>query len=76
MLRPEQLADLVATATEILDEASGPFVAGHRADSAVRKQGNDFATEVDLAIERQVVAALTERGPGLVDDAVAALDLA
>lgn len=61
MLRPEQLADLVATATEILDEASGPFVAGHRADSAVRKQGNDFATEVDLAIERQVVAALTER---------------
>jgi myo-inositol-1(or 4)-monophosphatase len=34
---------------------------GHRADSAVRKKGNDFATEVDLAIERQVVAALTEQ---------------
>ena len=58
---PEQLVDLVATAAEILDEASVQFVAGHRADSAVRKQGNDFATEVDLAIERQVVAALTER---------------
>ncbi|MGU3651470.1 inositol monophosphatase family protein [Mycolicibacterium sp. A43C] len=61
MLESERLAGLVATAAEILDEASGPFVAGHRADSAVRKQGNDFATEVDLAIERQVVAALTER---------------
>ncbi|MHA3022040.1 inositol monophosphatase family protein [Mycobacterium sp. BMJ-28] len=56
-----RLAALVATATEILDGASDQFVAGHRADSAVRKQGNDFATEVDLAIERQVVAALLEQ---------------
>lgn len=61
MLEPAQLLELVATAAEVLDDASVPFVAGHRADSAVRKQGNDFATEVDLAIERQVVAALTER---------------
>jgi myo-inositol-1(or 4)-monophosphatase len=50
---------LVATAAEILDAAAVPFVAGRGAESAVRKKGNDFATEVDLAIERQVVAALT-----------------
>ncbi|OBH58631.1 inositol monophosphatase family protein [Mycobacterium sp. E2479] len=51
---------LVAQASAILDDASEPFLAGHRADSAVSKKGNDFATEVDLAIERQVVAALVE----------------
>ena len=49
---------LVAEASAILDAATEPFLAGHRADSAVRKKGDDFATEVDLAIERQVVAAL------------------
>lgn len=49
---------LVAVATTILDDAAKPFVEGHRADSAVQKKGNDFATEVDLAIERQVVEAL------------------
>jgi myo-inositol-1(or 4)-monophosphatase len=53
-----ELNALVAQATVILDEASKPFIAGHRAHSAVRKKGNDFATEVDLAIERQVVDAL------------------
>ena len=54
------LAGLVAAATVILDAAAEPFVAGHRAQSAVAKLGNDFATEVDLAIERQVVRALEE----------------
>ncbi len=49
---------LVAEAAVILDAAAKPFVAGHRAEQAVRKKGNDFATEVDLAIERQVVEAL------------------
>ena len=44
---------------KILDDAAKPFIEGHRADSAVQKKGNDFATEVDLAIERQVVEALT-----------------
>ncbi|MBS1693210.1 MAG: inositol monophosphatase [Actinobacteria bacterium] len=53
------LEGLVAEAAVILDAAARPFVAGHRAEQAVRKKGNDFATEVDLAIERQVVAALT-----------------
>jgi myo-inositol-1(or 4)-monophosphatase len=51
---------LVIEASAILDAAVDPFLAGHRADSAVAKKGNDFATEVDLAIERQVVAALEE----------------
>jgi myo-inositol-1(or 4)-monophosphatase len=54
------LTALVAEASTILDVAAGPFIAGHRAQSAVRKHGNDFATEVDLAIERQVVAALID----------------
>jgi myo-inositol-1(or 4)-monophosphatase len=49
---------LVTEAARILDAASEPFIAGHRAHSAVQKKGNDFATEVDLAIERQVVDAL------------------
>jgi len=52
------LDGLVAVATMILDDAAKPFIEGHRADSAVQKKGNDFATEVDLAIERQVVEAL------------------
>ena len=52
---------LVSEAAAILDEAAKPFVSGHRADSAVAKKGNDFATEVDLAIERQVVNALVSR---------------
>lgn len=50
---------LVSQAAKILDAASTPFVEGHRAESAVDKGGSDFATEVDLAIERQVVDALT-----------------
>jgi myo-inositol-1(or 4)-monophosphatase len=52
---------LVAEAAAILDDAARPFVEGHRADSAVQKKGNDFATEVDLAIERQVVDALSTK---------------
>lgn len=51
---------LVGKASAILDDATEPFLAGHRADSAVQKKGNDFATDVDLAIERQVVGALEE----------------
>ncbi|WP_421845279.1 inositol monophosphatase family protein [Mycobacterium sp.] len=54
------LDGLVAKASAILDDATAIFLAGHRAESTVRKKGNDFATEVDLAIERQVVAALEE----------------
>ena len=50
---------LVAQAAAVLD-AGGQAV--HRPVTAptpaVQKKGNDFATEVDLAIERQVVDAL------------------
>ncbi len=49
---------LVAEAAAILDRAAAPFIAGHRAASAVQKKGNDFATEVDLALERQLVTQL------------------
>jgi myo-inositol-1(or 4)-monophosphatase len=52
---------LVAEATAILDDAAKPFIEGHRAQAAVQKKGNDFATEVDLAIELQVVEALKSR---------------
>jgi myo-inositol-1(or 4)-monophosphatase len=52
---------LVAEAAAILEAAAKPFIEGHRAESAVQKKGNDFATEVDLAIERQVVTALTDK---------------
>ncbi len=55
-----QVAPLVEKASAILDAAVPRFLEGHRADSAVAKKGNDFATEIDLAIERQVVAALEE----------------
>lgn len=59
-LDPEQLSGLLTTAAGVLDTVSAQFIAGHRAESAVAKKGNDFATEVDLAIERRVVAELTK----------------
>ncbi|ORW26791.1 inositol monophosphatase [Mycobacterium paraense] len=49
---------LVSVASKVLDAAVPRFLEGHRADSAVAKKGNDFATEIDLEIERQVVTAL------------------
>jgi myo-inositol-1(or 4)-monophosphatase len=57
--RTTDLDGLVTEAAKILDKAANRFVEGHGAESAVRKKGNDFATEVDLAIEREVVDALT-----------------
>jgi len=54
------VASVVEKASAILDAAAEPFIAGHRADSAVSKRGDDFATKVDLEIERQVVDALVE----------------
>src|ERR1700756_646708 len=57
--RTTDLDELVTEAAKILDKAAERFVKGHGADWAVRKKGNDFATEVDLAIEREVVDALT-----------------
>ncbi|MGE2731917.1 inositol monophosphatase family protein [Mycolicibacterium vaccae] len=59
MLDAAQLNDLLATAAGILDSASQQFLDGHRADSAVEKKGNDFATDVDLALEKRITAELT-----------------
>jgi myo-inositol-1(or 4)-monophosphatase len=60
------LSALVSVASTILDAAVPRFLEGHRAESAVAKKGNDFATEIDLAIERQVVSALqTTTGIGV-----------
>ncbi|OBI45101.1 inositol monophosphatase [Mycobacterium kyorinense] len=56
----KDLNALVAEASKVLDAAAEPFLQGHRADSAVAKKGDDFATKVDLAIERQVVDALVK----------------
>lgn len=70
------LADLAQRAAAALDRAAGPFLAGHRAESAVQKKGNDFATEVDLAIERQVVAELeTSTGIGVHGEEFGGADL-
>lgn len=52
------LDTLVGEAAALLDEVAVQFVEGHRADPAVRKKGNDFATHMDLAIETQVAEAL------------------
>src|ERR1700751_1823232 len=54
------LDKLVVEASAILDAAIETFVAGHRADSAVSKRGDDFATKVDLELERQVGDALVK----------------
>lgn len=60
------LEALVTTASTILDVAAEPFRSGRRADSAVQKGSNDFATEVDLALERQITEALVaETGIGV-----------
>ena len=52
---------LVAEAAVILDGAWERFVSGHGAGSAVAKKGKYFATEIDLAIERQVDSELTDK---------------
>lgn len=57
-LDTSDLNALVAEASKILEVAAQPFIAGHRSGSAVRKGSNDFATEVDLALERQITDAL------------------
>ncbi|MET7773582.1 inositol monophosphatase [Nocardia sp. NPDC005366] len=55
------LPALLATASEILDAAAPRFVEGIGAPSAVSKGGNDFATELDLELERTVSAELERR---------------
>ena len=55
-----QLDGLVAEAAAILDDAAKPFMAGHRAESAVAKLGNDFATEVDPLPVRASASAASQ----------------
>ncbi len=49
---------LVATAAAAFDAVTEEFLAGVGAPSAVVKGGRDFATEVDLALERRLTARL------------------
>ncbi|MFF0546997.1 inositol monophosphatase family protein [Nocardia thailandica] len=52
---------LLAVATEVLDSVAARFVEGIGAPSAVTKGRNDFATELDLELERTISAELERR---------------
>lgn len=52
---------LLHTAGAILDSVADEFVAGVGAPSAVAKSATDFATQVDLDLERRISGALTDR---------------
>lgn len=55
------LDTLLATAATILDQSSGRFAEAVGAPSAVTKGHNDFATELDLELERTISTALREQ---------------
>ncbi|RMI29809.1 inositol monophosphatase family protein [Nocardia stercoris] len=55
------LPDLLAAAATVLDDAAPRFVAGVGAPSAVDKGRGDFATELDLELERTVSRELLAR---------------
>ncbi|MFM1722400.1 MULTISPECIES: inositol monophosphatase family protein [Rhodococcus] len=61
MSQPRKPLDLLAIASEVLDGARDRFVAGLGAPSAVRKGPKDFATAVDLELEKSVSAELERR---------------
>ncbi|MGV9710131.1 inositol monophosphatase family protein [Gordonia sp. NPDC003424] len=52
---------LLHTAGEVLDASVDEFIAGVGAPSAVVKSATDFATQVDLDLERRIAAELAER---------------
>lgn len=54
------LSRLLEVAGGVLDGVSEEFIAGLGAPSAVRKGATDFATQVDLDLERRIVGELTE----------------
>lgn len=60
-LAATDLEQLGAEAARILDEAEPEFRAGLGAVEEVSKGVNDYATAVDLALERRISAALTDR---------------
>ncbi|MGW1741012.1 inositol monophosphatase family protein [Nocardia sp. NPDC001965] len=56
-----ELTTLMATAAEILDGVSERFIEGRGAPSAVAKGSRDFATELDLELERTISGQLLDR---------------
>lgn len=54
------LPRLLAIAGGILDGVTDEFIAGLGAPSAVSKGGTDFATQVDLDLERRIVGELAQ----------------
>ncbi|GGK68297.1 inositol monophosphatase family protein [Nocardia camponoti] len=56
-----ELTDLLAIASEVLDSVVPRFIAGVGAPSAVAKGRNDFATELDLELERTISGELRQR---------------
>lgn len=85
MSQSRSTLELLAVAGEVLDGARDRFIAGLGAPSAVRKGPKDFATAVDLELERSVSAELRRRtgievhgeefgGPELADGDVWILD--
>ncbi|MFG1923981.1 inositol monophosphatase family protein [Cryptosporangium sp. NPDC048952] len=56
-----QLRELAGIAAEVLDDATPYFVSEIGAKEEVVKGVGDWATAADLALERQITAALTER---------------
>ncbi len=62
MTRAEtELAGLLTTAAEILDGVGDRFLEGRGAPSAVAKGSRDFATELDLELERTISEQLVAR---------------
>lgn len=52
------LPRLLAVADEVLDAMTSEFVEGLGSPGSVRKKGDDFATDVDLSLERRIATAL------------------
>lgn len=61
MTTPADLSSLLAVAGEVLDVASERFVAGRGAPRSVDKGPNDFATDLDLELERSISSELERR---------------
>ncbi|TSD47762.1 inositol monophosphatase family protein [Rhodococcus sp. KBS0724] len=61
MTPPRDLDELLAIAGGLLDGVHDQFVSGVGSPSAVRKGWSDFATEVDLALEKRLSSELFDR---------------
>ena len=61
MSTPVDLDRLRSIAGDVLDEVAERFVAGHGAPRSVDKGPNDFATDLDLELERRISGELVDR---------------